>query len=217
MDEGHVEVEARSVELPLDDLTPEELLGRYVGGSDDAFTCLVERMGGRLFGFVCRYLGDLHEAEDVYQGIWTRVASHAASFDGRARFRTWLYQIARNGCMDALRRRRRNRIRRMEDLPNDTDSPEHAMDRLPADTPAPDAQLSVAELGARIAEAVEGLPEQQREVFLLREDGDLTFEEIGLMLGCGKETAKSRMRYAMEHLQRVLSKEARLYGLLEHL
>lgn len=217
MGDGHKEIEARPVELPLDDLTPEELLGRYVGGSDEAFTLLVERMGGRVYGFVLRFLNDPHEAEDVYQGIWTRVASHAAGFDGRARFRTWLYQIARNGCLDALRQRRRNRILRIEDLERAPGEEGNLMDRIPATTPTPETEVTVAELGERIAAAVRTLPEQQRDVFLLREDGDLTFDEIGAMLGCGKETAKSRMRYALQHLQEALGKEARLYGLLQHL
>ena len=61
--------------------------------------------------------------------------------------------------------------------------------------------------------ALEGLPEPQREVFLRKEEGGLTFEEIGVMLGCGKETAKSRMRYALARLKNALGSEARAWGL----
>lgn len=201
----------------FDYLTPEELLEQFRAGSDAAFEALFAQIGGRLFGFLRRYLGDEHLAEDVYQNVLVKVALHAGDYDGRSRLQTWIYQIARHAAVDALRAaKRRHEV--AAGTGADGDLEEGGL--LPAlagivsrDLP-PLEQLTVEELGRRIGMAVEGLPLEQREVFLLREQADLTFEDIGQMLGCGKETAKSRMRYAMRNLQSALGAEARLFGLL---
>ncbi len=195
--------------------TPEEMLGQFIGGDEQAFHDLVDAVGGRLFGFICRFLGDHHLAEDVYQTVLVKVATHARSYDGRARFTTWMYQIARNACLDAVRSRARRKVVSLDAEAGDCDS-SLLEAQMVSDLP-PAEQLTVAELGARISTAVEALPPEQKEVFLLRENADLTFEEIGEILGCGKETAKSRMRYALKRLQNALSAEARLYGLLNGL
>lgn len=203
------EAAARPLGQALALATPEELLSAYVNGHEVAFSILVERLGGRLFGFLVRYLGDHHLAEDVYQTVLIKLARHAPSFDRRAKLTTWLYQIARNACIDALRRKPRVRTVPLEVDPEE-EGPEARGLPAAGSTPAEDAARR--ELGRRILQAVDGLPEEQREVFLLKEEGDLTFEEIGDLLGCGKETAKSRMRYALRRLQNALGAEARLFG-----
>lgn len=187
-----------------------ELLGRYAQGDDSAFERLVELVGGRLFGFICRMIRNPHTAEDVYQSVLVKVATHADSFDGRAKFNTWLYRIARNACLDEIRKMARNREHASSGTGEESDS---VFDQVAHDGPQPGEAVSQVELGRRIQQAVEDLPDEQREVFLLKEDGGLTFEDIGEMLGCGKETAKSRMRYALKRLQNALGQEARLYGL----
>ncbi len=197
----------------FDYLTPEELLERFRQGSDAAFEALAAQVGGRLFGFLCRYLGDEHLAEDVYQNVLVKIARHAGDYDGRSRLQTWIYQIARNASVDALRARKRSREIPAGAGAEDGETLSVLSAIVSKDLP-PLEQLTVEELGRRIGLAVEGLPLEQREVFLLREQADLTFEDIGQMLGCGKETAKSRMRYAMRNLQSALGAEARLYGLL---
>ncbi len=189
----------------------EELLRRYLAGDDEAFEQLVDRTGDRLFSFIGRFLGDWHEAEDVYQLVWVKVARRAGSFDGRSRFTTWLFQVARNACLDSVRRRKRRRTISLAPKQGE-DAPE-ALDTLAADEASPGDTAADEELGRRIRDAVRALPAEQREVFLLREDADLTFEEIGALLGCGKETAKSRMRYALRRLRNALRSEARHYGI----
>lgn len=201
----------------FDYMTPEELLEHFRHGSDPAFEALVGMIGGRLFGFLRRYLGDEHLAEDVYQTVLVKIALHAGEYDGRARLHTWIYRIARNAAMDAVRARgRRHEVAAGTGVaePEEDGSVLRALGEIVSKELPPLEQLTVEELGKRIGRAVEGLPLEQREVFLLREQADLTFEDIGQMLGCGKETAKSRMRYAMRNLQAALGAEARLYGLL---
>src|SRR3989339_1716556 len=93
--------EERIVATPGDGLavmpepTPEELLARFSAGDSEAFVRLVDQVGERLFGFIHRFIGDAHDAEDVYQTVLFQVARHAKQFDGRSRLVTWLYRIAR--------------------------------------------------------------------------------------------------------------------------
>lgn len=191
--------------------TPEALLRKYAEGDDAAFEALVGEIGERLFAFVCRYMGDHHRAEDLYQTVLIRVARKAKSYQQRARVTTWIYTIARNACLDALRAESRR--------------PSVSLDQteerllgvgsgaLPADTPPADRTAQAEELGEAIRRAVRKLPDEQREVFLLKEEGELTFEEIAGIVGCNRETAKSRMRYALERLRNALKREARQHGL----
>lgn len=195
-------------------MTPEELLEQYRQGCEVSFEALITLLGGRLYGFLCRFIGDAHLAEDVYQNVLLKIALHAEDYDGRARLQTWIYQIARNAAVDALRVRKRQRESVGGVVAEESGEVLSALTTVMSRELPPLEQLTVEELGKRIGLAVEGLPQEQREVFLLREQADLTFEEIGQLLGCGKETAKSRMRYSMRNLQAALGAEARLYGLL---
>ncbi len=193
--------------------TAEQWLQRFVeGGNEEAFARLVAKIGERLYAFIRRFLGDPHKAEDVYQTVLMKVAVHARDFDRRSLFATWLYRIARNACLDALRRDHREHAAPLYALAAGDAEDDETLE-LAANSPLPEEQASRAELAQIIAAAVERLPEEQREVFLLREEADLTFEQIGNLLGCGKETAKSRMRYALQRLQTALSREAKLYGI----
>lgn len=208
----------KDAELDFGYMTPEELLEHYCQGSEQAFTALVELIGGRVFAFICRYITEYHTAEDVYQNVWTKVAINAKQYDGRARLSTWIYQIARNCSIDAIRINARKKEVAVANSSEDdsTKAPLTPEMVFSKDLP-PDEQLTVEELGKRIINAVATLPSEQREVFLLKEDADLTFEEIAQILGISKDTAKSRMRYGLNRLRAALGKEARLYGLLEGL
>ncbi|MFH0910658.1 MAG: sigma-70 family RNA polymerase sigma factor [Planctomycetota bacterium] len=189
----------------------EDLLEAYAAGDEAAFEDLFMRVGDRLFTFIRRYLGDHHQAEDVYQALCIKVASRAARFERRSSAMTWLYRIARNACLDTLRAEGRRPRISLDGGGRGNGNPVYGHATHPA--PNPSAGAEEAELGLAILRAVELLPDEQREVFLLKEEGELSFEEIGLLLDCGKETAKSRMRYALERLRNALGREARLYGL----
>ncbi len=189
---------ADSGEHPRQPDAPELLLARYAAGDDDAFRRLVERYEDRLFAFIARMTGDDHLAQDVFQQAFLNVARHARDFDGRASFSTWLYRIARNATLDALRRRARR--------PDDAATADDALDSLPAPRQeSPLDRLAREEAGERIRAALAQLPEAQREAFLLKEEGNLDFAGIGAVLGCGRETAKSRFRLAVEKLRSLLA------------
>lgn len=185
---------------PVRQDAPEILLERYRRGDDTAFGELVARYEDKLFAFLTRMIGDSHLAEDVFQQVFVKVAKNAGLYDGRASFSTWLFRIARNAALDELRRRKRH---------PDGPSGERDLSAM-ADTrvETPLDRLTREELGRRMRAAIEELPEAQREAFLLKEEGDLDFGEIGAVLGCGKETAKSRFRLAVGKLRALLGMDA---------
>lgn len=177
---------------------PERLIERYVDGDEEAFESLVGLYEERLFAFIARFVGDSHLAEDVFQQTFVKVAINALTFDGRASFSTWLFRIARNTALDELRRRRRNPVAdgeygRME-----------YENRADASSLAPLDKLEQDELSERVRTALAGIPQPQREAFLLKEEGGFDFAEIGEILGCGRETAKSRFRLAVGKLRESL-------------
>lgn len=184
-----------------DDPSDETLLLRFARGEARAMDALVRRHGGAVYSFVRRFLGDHDpQVEDVTQEVWLRVLRGHASFDGRSRFSTWLFSVTRNACTDALRRRLRR--------PQAPSSLAPAVEALPDPGPEVPERVSRRELEARLARAAEELPDELREVFLLREQTDLTFTEIAEALGVPRETVKSRMRYALERIKRALGREA---------
>ena len=183
--------------MPVPDDAPEILLERYLRGDEAAFASLVARYEERLYVFIVRMVGDAHLAEDVFQQVFVKVAKNAAAYDGRAAFSTWLYRIARNTALDELRRRNRRR--------EESGGPERDWNALPDnDSESPLDGMVRTEMAERIRAALERLPVEQREAFLLKEEGDLDFGEIGVILDCGRETAKSRFRLAVGKLRAMM-------------
>ncbi len=122
-----------------------------------------------------------------------KIAAKGGGFDRRSSFSTWLFRIARNAAVDELRRRGREKAIHGKDM---ADLPE-----LAAPGCSPLEMLEKAELLARVRQAIDELPEAQREAFLLKEEADLDFQEIAEIVGCPRDTIKSRFRLALEKLR----------------
>lgn len=183
---------------------------RYQRGDRGAFAELLRRHKTPLYNFVLRHLRSASAAEDITQETFLRVVQRAAEFKHEARFTTWLYTIARNQCID---HGRKMKLRRHPSLdapatPGSGDDGSRPMLEVLADG-RPDGNVGrAAEWSAMrrsIVTAVEALPDEQREVFLLREVANLPFKEIAEVTGIAENTVKSRMRYALERLRVALS------------
>ena len=178
------------------------LLRRFAAGDAAALDALVERHGRTVYAFVWRVLDRTAAADDVYQEAWLRVIRGAKQFEGRSRFTTWLFQLTRNCCIDHLRDVRRRRGRATPEAVGEDIGA--LADGLPDPAPGAPVVAERAELRRAIEAAVASLPAEQREVFLLRETTDMTFTEIARATSASPNTAKSRMRYALEHVRRCL-------------
>ena len=161
---------------------------------------LVDRHAGRVYAFVLRYTGEAALAEDLTQEVWLRVLRAASGFEGRSRFTTWLFSVTRSVCLDHFRRARR----RSERLPQlEGAEGEGAIAELAGGGAQPLQRLAREELAGHVLAALGELPDAQREVFLLREEG-LSMGEIATMQEVSLDTAKSRLRYALNGVRRIL-------------
>jgi len=176
--------------------TDEELMLAYGGGDAAAFEVLYSRHRGPLFRFMLRQVREHATAEELYQDIWQRLITARQRYRPEAKFSTWLYQIAHNRLTDHWRAQSHRPA-----------APDDAMERAERepDPQTPERQLSAFEERRRLQLALEELPADQRETVLLRLEQELTLEEIGRITGVGRETVKSRLRYAMDKLRQRLN------------
>ncbi|MBB4862419.1 RNA polymerase sigma-70 factor (ECF subfamily) [Pseudomonas nitritireducens] len=190
------------MKIPLKDDSDAALLRRYRQGEADAFAELYARHRLGLFRFLCGLCGDHAQAEEVFQETWLSLVRSQSQPQGAASFKTWLYQIGRNRLIDHWRKLGRHQGRQ-----ESFDEQLHA-EALTDDSADPERELSLSRDQQRLQGALEALPEEQREVFLLRTHGDLELNEIAELTHTPAETVKSRLRYAMQKLRRLLSDPA---------
>jgi RNA polymerase sigma-70 factor, ECF subfamily len=173
----------------------------YQAGDARAFAELVARHEKPLWNFLRRFTPDPTSAEDLLQETFMRVVKSAASYQANARFRTWLYTIARNLCTDAARSRVHRKAQSLDATSNrDSDAPRLA-ETVSGSDPGGEQRTLTRELGVQLERALDALPQLQREVFVMRELLDLPFAEIAVAVGASEPTVKSRMRYALERMR----------------
>jgi RNA polymerase sigma-70 factor (ECF subfamily) len=170
----------------------EALMLAWAAGDGDAFAPLYARHRGRLYRFLLRQLHEPALADELFQDVWQRVIAARRGWSPDASFATWLYRIAHNRLADHWRAQQYR-------PPAPVDGDERAA-RIP-DPDDPERTLSAFEQRRRLQVALDALPVEQREVLLLRLEQELTLEEIGTITGVGRETVKSRLRYAMDKLR----------------
>ncbi len=173
---------------------------RFQAGDARAFEVLVRRHRSPVFSFLLRLTGDRGRAEDLCQETFLKVVKASAGWQERARFSTWLYAIARNLAVDEARRMAFRRAEPLDAGPDEPRRPEPA-----AEGPGPDRLADSTRIRPQLEAALQALPAEQREVFLLREHAGLRFGEIAEVTGTPENTVKSRMRYALEALRAELT------------
>jgi RNA polymerase sigma-70 factor, ECF subfamily len=184
----------------------EGLMIRFQSGDRSAFASLVRRHQGALFNFALRHLRSSPAAEEVVQDAFLRVVQNATEFKHEARFSTWLYTIARNLCIDHMRKSALRRHPSLDEPQRAQEGEGRSLGEQTADKNANVERAAVSvEMRGRVMAAIEALPDEQREVFLMREVSNLPFKEIAEIVGVPENTVKSRMRYALERLQAALS------------
>lgn len=195
-------VEVREELTELDDRT---LLLLYRAGETKAFEVLLLRYQRPLFNFFLRSARDRQRAEDLLQELFLRVTEQSHNFREESSFSTWVYTIARNLWIDSNRKFAfRNHVSLDGSATGDPGGP-RLIEGVVSQSLGADRNTVSHELRSRIAEVVESLPEDQREVFLLRQLQHLSFREIAIIVNTSENTVKSRMRYALERLQAALA------------
>ncbi|WP_409316496.1 RNA polymerase sigma factor [Pseudomonas sp. KCJK9016] len=183
----------------LEASSDESLLARYREGEGKAFEILYARHRQSLYRFLLGLSGKPELADEVFQETWLSLIRSTSQLQGRATFRTWLFQIARNRLIDHWRK---HGVR--QPLHDSYDEQIHA---ISDDASDPEQLLNLSRDSERLESALQTLPADQREAFLLRAHGDLDLAQIASLTETPLETVKSRLRYAQQKLRRLLAEE----------
>ena len=180
-------------------------------GDQDAYAAVYDRWSGPILRYFWHLSYDRAAAEDLMQETFLRVWRAAPRYEVRARFSTFLFQVAKNLWINERAKILRRPLRVSLDAPRDRgpDGDGSSLaERLAGDGPAPDDAALRAETGRRIRAAVDRLSEKLRDVFVLAAFEEMPYEEIGAVLGIPEGTVKSRMWAAVRALRADLEEPA---------
>ena len=189
------ELPASAQEQSFEDSADETLMLAYINNDQLAFNILYERYRQSLYRYMLRQLS-VSDAilNELYQDVWLKLINSRQQYKVKASFKTYLYQIANNTIKDYFRRESVRKI--MSNL-------EHE-EEIVDEGNAPDEKLAKQQLIMKFKLALAELPQQQRDVFLLREEAGLTSAQIAEMMQLSVDTVKSRMRYAVARLKEII-------------
>lgn len=186
-----------------------ELVQQAKAGDRAAFAGLVSAYEGKIYNLALRYLGSREDAMDASQEVFLRVFRFLPGFQEESGFSTWIYRIGVNVCKDMLHRRLKRAEQPLE-VPDEED------EGRPVDVPDlrydPERIMEGVELRQALSDAILALPEQQREIIILRDIRGLSYEEIALALALEAGTVKSRLFRARENLRKKLLQNGNIFS-----
>lgn len=196
----------KKVENTLQTLTDEVLFSRFQAQNDkQAFEVLLGRYKGPLFSFILKSVKNRELAEELFQDVFFKIIEKRDNFRESVSFRAWAYTVCRNTCIDSVRKDRRTPLH--ESFGFDAED----VNFLPPVESGTQHQKSVEnELNSFLEKSLKEIPKEQAETFYLKVCSELTFEEIGESMNCSVNTAKSRMRYALDSLREIFGKRGYL-------
>jgi RNA polymerase sigma-70 factor (ECF subfamily) len=165
----------------------EALMLAYAAGDAQAFDRLYETYRAPLYRFILRQVKDPVSSNDIYQLCWEKVIKGRQAYRSKSPFAPWLFRIARNTVIDHFRRQ--------------PGSPELELAEFASDAAGPESSALRDEAASSLAAAIDALPEEQREVVLLRLEAGLDLAAIANLTDSNMETCKSRLRYALAKLK----------------
>lgn len=182
----------------MDALVADEfLMMRYRDGDATAFDQLYARHRGGLYRFVLRQCGAESTAQELYQDIWVKLIAARSRYEPKAKFATFLYNLARHRLIDHYRyQARRGSLSVVVDS-----VAEQVVDDREA---TPDQHVAGEQAAIRIAELLQTMPEEQRSALLMRQEAGMSVREIAESMSISEEAAKSRLRYAVAKLRKGL-------------
>ncbi len=179
----------------------EDLVEAFQGGDLSAFDLLLRRWDRKIQGAIYRIMGSEDEARDLCQETFLKAYRALRGFKGEARFSSWLYQIALNVCRDRMRRRKGKMLVSLESLDEEGSPPP-----VPSGPSVLDV-VQANDLARAVSAAVAALPDDQREVIVLKEYQGLTFLEIAEVLGLPMSTVKTRLYRGLGVLRERLERQ----------
>ena len=183
------------------EMSDEDLMSQFQAGTVEAFDILVSRYKDPLANYIYRFLSDMKECEDLLQETFLRVYRNRHSYRRIAKFSTWLYTIAGNLARSEYRKRKRRRLYSLQSVNRDDEEYEV---EIPDEQFAPDKHTESTIQDRHIQDALKQIPEEFREVVVLRDVQNLAYEEIAEITGLPMGTVKSRINRGRTKLQGLL-------------
>jgi RNA polymerase sigma-70 factor, ECF subfamily len=193
------------LETPATTMADGLLAQLTIAGDQRAFEILVQRYSTPLFNFICHFLGDYDQGHDILQQVFLRFYTTLPKLDANEPFKPWLFQVARNCCVDELRRRKRHAIQFSQLETEDGENEFSFLNEIPDGGPSLDELMEHRDLQQLLQNAIQSLPPKFRAVVVLRYVSQLSFSEIGKALSMPEATAKTYFHRAKLLLRKVLS------------
>ena len=183
-------------------LTDQELIARYSEGDEKSFEILLHRYKSKIYTSIYLFVKDHAQAEDIFQEVFIKIIDtlRRGKYNHEGKFVQWAMRIAYNMCVDHHRRNKRRAHL------NPTDDFE-IFDVLMHSDDSPEQVIMRSEVHDRIRHLVDALPEEQREVVILRHYADMSFKEIAGLTRVSINTALGRMRYALINIRRMMAEK----------
>ena len=182
----------------LNHLSEQELVQLYLKGNTEALSTLINRYKDRIYTAIFLLVKDKYLAEDLFQDVFIRVIDSlkAKGYSNEGKFLPWALRIAHNLCVDHFRKIKRT--------PSITISDDRDIfEVLNFSEPNAETRLIQSQLHERVRKMIDLLPEDQREVIILRHYADLSFKEIASITKCSTNTALGRMRYGLINMRKM--------------
>jgi RNA polymerase sigma-70 factor (ECF subfamily) len=183
-------------------LTDQEVLQNYMNGNSDSLSVLVERYKDKIFTSIYLLVKDKYLAEDIFQDVFIRIIDtlRAGKYNDEGKFLPWAMRIAHNLCVDHFRKVKRS--------PSIKTSDDHDIfEVLNFSEAGADQKIMASQSHDRVRKLVDMLPEDQKEVIILRHYADLSFKEISELTNCSINTALGRMRYGLMNLRKMMTEK----------
>jgi len=186
----------------FDNLTDPELIQMYLKGNNEAFATIVMRYKDKMYTAIYLMVKDRYEAEDILQNVFISIieALKKGRYNDEKKFLSWAMRIAHNNCINHFRKVKRNPV-----IANSGNR--DIAEVFSLNEPGADNKIIHEESHKKIRMMIDTLPEDQREVIILRHFADLSFKEIAGLTKCSINTALGRMRYALINLRRLMEEK----------
>ncbi len=190
------------------EITDNALAQQSLEGNQQAFELLVKRYSGPLFNFIFRFLGDYDAASDILQQVIVQLYISLPKLRTGEPLKAWLFQVARNRCLDELRRKHAIHFSELEKSVDDDE--QLALADMPDISPLPEEVAERHDLQQILLKAIQELPPKFRAVVLLRYASQLSYAEIGQVLNMPEATAKTYFQRVKPLLRNALASQLQI-------
>ena len=175
------------------------LIDAFAAGDEAAFEAIIRLIASDVVNIAYYYLGNYEDAKDVSQDIFVKLYKKLPSFQGKAKFSTWLYRVAVNTCIDRIRASKQ------------TVSLDESRTESESDTAEGLEYFEKEEMKLLVCRSVERLPLRQKNVVILKHFVGMTMQEISVILGCSESSVKTHLSRAIENLRKIIETEKQSY------